>query len=59
MDTHAQELGVGDHVKFRDSSIKAGGVIVSEVTQEYVAVLWDDIELTTTHRRASLELDPI
>jgi hypothetical protein len=59
MDAHVELLEVGDHVKFRDSSIMAGGVIVSTMMQDYVAVLWDDMHLTTAHRRGTLALDLI
>ena len=59
MDAHLQLLEVDDHVKFRDGSIMAGGVIVSKMMQDYVAVLWDDMHLTTVHRRGSLALDLI
>jgi len=55
MDAHAELLKVGDQVRFRDSAITAVGVIVSKMMQDYVAVLWDDMRLTTTHRRAHLE----
>jgi hypothetical protein len=55
MDAHAELLKVGDQVKFRDSAITAVGVIVSKMMQDYVAVLWGDMRLTTTHRRAHLE----
>jgi hypothetical protein len=49
-------LEVGDHVKFRDSAIAARGLIISEITHDYVEVQWQDIEMKTTHLRASLEV---
>jgi hypothetical protein len=56
MGEEPQMLAVGDHVKFRDSSIAARGLIVSEIAHDYVEVQWQDIQLITTHLRASLEV---
>jgi hypothetical protein len=41
------------------SSFAARGLIVSEITQDYAEVLWEDTQLGTVHRRASLEPAPI
>jgi len=50
---------VGDHVRFRDCSMQASGLIVSEMgdRSDYVTVRWTDFLASTTHRRTALEID--
>jgi hypothetical protein len=42
-------------VRFHDSCIAAVGVIVDELTRDYVRVRWDGIEQATIHERGGLE----
>jgi hypothetical protein len=43
-------------VRFRDSCILAVGVVVDELTRDYVRVQWDGVEQATIHERGGLEL---
>ena len=48
---------IGDRVRFRECNLRASGVIVEDLTDDYVKVQWSDWMVPTTHRRHSLELD--
>ncbi|MBS0416078.1 MAG: hypothetical protein JSR66_00080 [Proteobacteria bacterium] len=47
----------GDRVKLRDCSLIARGIIVDEITEDYVRVQWDDLPAPATYRRSGLERD--
>ena len=49
--------GKGDRVKLKGCSVLPTGVIVDEVSQDYVSVKWDDLPRPATYRRSGVELD--
>jgi len=44
-------------VKLRDCSLTARGIIVDDLTDDYVRVQWDDLPAPATYRRSGLERD--
>jgi hypothetical protein len=54
----ARPLQVGDRVRFNACSMHATGVIIDELTADYVLVLWSELSVPLTHRRSNLEADP-
>ena len=47
----------GDRVRFRDSYVGARGVIIEQLTRDYVRVRWDGVAAPVLHRRQDLQLD--
>ncbi len=48
---------VGDYVRFRRCAVRARGMIIERLSDDYVRVQWTDWAVPTTHRRQSLEID--
>lgn len=49
-----KRLHVGDRVVISGSNVRATGIVIKLLVEDYVQVLWSDVRFLTTHRRHAL-----
>jgi hypothetical protein len=49
-----KSLKIGDRVAISGSDVRATGIVIKVLVEDYVQVLWSDVRFLTTHRRHAL-----